>query len=178
VAKKRPSKPFVKAADTTVPVDQSVEAIKALVRRHNAAGFGVQEDYRTGRVTVSFVLNTDEGGHLPVQIPVETQIVYDRMYKQPRAAGGDRYADDPEYQQRRREQAERTAWRQLYVIVDALLTGVALGMISLTDAFLAHSMVVTDDGRSERMGDYLVRTQGVLAPGTRALLPASTTREG
>lgn len=43
-----------------------------------------------------------------------------------------------------------------------------------TDAFLAHMMVVTNDGKSERMGDFILRGASALGPGIRALLPAST----
>ena len=44
----------------------------------------------------------------------------------------------------------------------------------MTDAFLAHMMVVTEEGKSERLGDYVERSAGILGPGVRALLPAKT----
>lgn len=170
--RKPKSKPFVKSADTDVPVEKSQEDIKQLVRRNGAAGFGVQEDYRTGRVIVSFVMNLPDGGHLPLQIPMDVRKVYAILYEQPRAAGGDPFKDDPAHRERRLAQAERTAWRQLHLIIDALLTATSLGIMTLADAFMGHVVVVNEDGRSERMGDYLQRTQGVLAPGVRALLPS------
>lgn len=173
--KKKTAKPFVKAAATDVPVEKSVEDIKTLVRRHGAAGFGVQEDYQTGRVVVSFVLNTEDGGHLPLKIPMDVRLVHARMYEGTQA---NQYTNDPEHIARRLEQAERTAWRQLHLIIDALLTATTLGIMTLADAFLGHVVVVGDDGRSERMGDYVARTQGVLAPGVRALLPAASSRDG
>lgn len=162
-------KAFVKSADTDVPVEKSTEDIKQLVRRHGAAGFGVQEDYRTGRVVVSFVMNMPDGGHLPLQIPMDIGKVYAKMYE-----GGqpNQFTDSAEHIAKRKEQAERTAWRQLHLIIDALLTATSLGIMTLADAFMGHVVIVTDDGKSERMGDYLERTQGVLAPGVRALLPS------
>jgi hypothetical protein len=162
---------FVKSADTDVPVEKSIEDIKTLVRRNGAAGFGVQEDYRTGRVMLSFVLNTSEGGHMPIQIPLDIQKVHEKMYagRQP-----NQFTNNEEHAQKRRDQAERTAWRQLFLIVDALLTANALGIMTLADAFLGHVVVVNDEGRSERMADYVARTQGVLAPGVRALLAAAS----
>lgn len=169
--RKKPSKPFVKAAASDVPVEKSIEDIKTLVRRHGAAGFGVQEDYRTGRVIVSFVLNAPDGGHLPLQIPMDVQKVKGLMWQ--RAA----YETRPEHEEQRLAQAERTAWRQLHLIIDALLTATALGIMTLADAFMGHTVVVNDQGQSERMGDYLARMQGVLAPGVRALLPTPTTNE-
>jgi hypothetical protein len=166
------SKPFVKSADSDVPVEKSAAAIKDLMRRYGASGFGTSEDYANGVVTVSFVLNTDDGQHVPVQIPARIQRVYGVMYGQPRAAGGDRYKNDKAVPTARREQAERTAWRQLHLLVEANLIAVQLGIMSIGEAFMAHTMVVSQDGRSERMADYLARTQGALGPGVRALLAA------
>lgn len=172
--RKPKAKPFVKAADTDVPVEKSMEDIKQLVRRHGAAGFGVQEDYRTGRVTVSFVMNTPDGGHLPLQIPIDVNTVFARMYDGEFRTGANQYAarSKKEAEELRRAQAERTAWRQLHLIVDALLTATSLGIMTLADAFMGHVVIVTAEGKSERMGDYMARTQGVLAPGVRALLPS------
>lgn len=166
---KRKSKNFVKAADSNVPVDRSVEAIKDMVRKYGASGFGTSEDYHNGVITVSFVLNTPHGQHVPVQIPVRVQRVYDAMYGSSQASGN-QHATAEESEQNRRAQAERTAWRQLHLLVEANLTAVQLGIFSIGEAFLAHTMVVNDDGRSERMSDFLERTAGALAPGVRALL--------
>lgn len=167
-AKAKP-KTFVKAADSNVPVERSVEAIKDMVRKYGALGFGTSEDYHNGVITVSFVLNTPDGQHVPVQIPVRTQRVYDAMYGASRA-NANQHASAAQAEQNRRAQAERTAWRQLHLLVEANLTAVQLGIFSIGEAFLAHTMVVNDDGRSERMSDFLERTAGALAPGVRALL--------
>lgn len=166
---KKGEKRFVKSADTNVSVQESMEAIKALVRRHGATGFGVLEDYKTGISSVQFVL-IEGNDHIPIKIPVNVGRVFSMLYEVPRKMGGDPFKDDPEHKQRRTEQAERTAWRQLYLIIDATLTAHALGVMSISDAFLAHTMIVHDDGRSERMGDYVGRVGGALGPGVRALL--------
>lgn len=159
----RKAKPFVKSADTKVSVQESIEAIKGLVRRHGAVGFGVIEDYRTGKSVVQFALVQGEQ-HVPIHIPLDIQKVHDLMFTyKPR---------DAEAGRQHKEQAERTAWRQLYLIVDAVLTASALGVMTITDAFLAHMMVVTDEGKSERMGDFVLRGAGALGPGVRALLPS------
>lgn len=164
---KKSEKRFVKSADTNVSVQESMESIKALVRRHGASGFGVLENYKTGLSTVEFVL-TEGNDHIPIKIPVNVGRVFSMLYpgyKDPKK-------NDESVQDTRREQAERTAWRQLYLIIDATLTAHALGVMSISDAFLAHTMIVHDDGKSERMGDYVERVSGVLAPGVRALLGA------
>lgn len=172
---RKKSAQFVKSAASDVSVEKSIEDIKTLVRRHGAAGFGVQEDYRTGRVIVSFVLNTENGGHLPLQIPMDVNTVYDRMYSTKAAAN--QHMDAGQVAENRRAQAERTAWRQLHLIIDALLVATSLGIMTLSDAFMGHIVVVHDDGKSERMGDYLARTQGALAAGVRALLPSGSANE-
>lgn len=166
---RKKQKPFVKSASTDVGVDESREQIRALLKKYGATGFGVSEDYRTRRVTVSFVLPGDGSGFVPVQIPIDIGRVYSALYE-----GGqpNQYAKDPTYIAARHEQAERVAWRQLYLIIDATLTASSLGMVRISDVFMAHTMVVTDDGRTERMADYLDRVGGALAPGVRALLPA------
>lgn len=142
-----------------------MESIKTLVRRHGATGFGILEDYKSGISMVQFVL-IEGNDHIPIKIPVNVGRVYEMMYSHP----NDPFKNDKEKEVGRREQAERTAWRQLYLIIDATLTAHALGVMSISDAFLAHTMIVHDDGRSERMGDYVERSGGALGPGVRALL--------
>ena len=164
------AKGFVKAADSSVPAGKSAAAIKDLVRKYGASGFGTSEDYANGVVTVSFVLNTEDGQHVPVQIPVRIERVYASMY--PTKPGHNHIVSAAQSEQNRRAQAERTAWRQLHLLVEANLIAVQLGIMSLGEAFMPHTMVVSDDGRSERMADYFTRTRGALGPGVRALLAA------
>lgn len=178
MAARKKARPFLKAADSDVPVERSIESIKEMVRKYGASGFGMSEDYRNGVVQVSFVLNTPDGQHVPVQIPVRIQRVYDVLYGDAKL-NGNQHATVSQVEQNRRHQAERTAWRQLHLLVEANLTAVQLGIVSIGEAFLAHTMVVTDDGRSERMSDYLERTAGALGHGVRALLasPSSTPKQ-
>lgn len=154
----------MKSGDTNVPVEKSREDIRSLLKRHGAAAFGASEDYRTGRVVLTFAIPGASGGFTPVQMPIDTQRVYEALYTNQTA--------DPAVIAQRREQAERVAWRQLYLIIDATLTAATLGIMKVSDVFMAHTVVVSDDGRSERMADYLERTQGALAPGVRALIAA------
>lgn len=167
---KRAEKRFVKSADTNVSVQESMESIKTLVRRHGATGFGVLEDYKTGMSSVQFVL-IEGNDHIPIKIPVNVGRVFNMLYPGYKDTSyKDKFKNDDAVKNTRREQAERTAWRQLYLIIDATLTAHALGVMSISDAFLAHTMIVHDDGRSERMGDYVDRVGGALGPGVRALL--------
>jgi hypothetical protein len=72
-------------------------------------------------------------------------------------------------------QAERVAWRNLVLWIDAALSAATVGVQTITEAFFAHTIVVDDGGRAERMVDYVERTGGAIGPGVRALLPSSTT---
>jgi hypothetical protein len=164
---KRGTKKFIKSADTDVSVQESMESIRALVRRHGAVGFGVLEDYKSGMSTVQFALIQD-GRHVPISIPVNVKRVHELMYV--RAPKHNDSVGVEGREQARLDQSERTTWRQLYLIIDATLTAHTLGVMPLSDSFLAHTMVVHDDGRSERMGDFVERSGGALAPGVRALL--------
>lgn len=157
---------FVKARDTNVPVQKTMEDLKALVRRHGAAGFGIREDYTSRISTVEFVLVAD-GESVPVRIPVDAGKVFRLLYPKPHGnQHGSAHALEPE----RRDQAERVAWRQVYVIVDALLTAVQVGIMSLPEAFMANMVVVDDQGHTQRMAELMASLGGQLPGGRRLLL--------
>lgn len=162
-------KTFVKAIDSDVPVDRSIGKIKALVQAYGASGFQVAEDYQTGTITVTFVLNPDGGGHVPVRIPVQVNRVYDAVFgdRPPRPT----YRENAEtIHAKRIAQAQRTAWRNMNLLVEAALSSVALGIQTIEEVFLAHTLVALPDGSTPRMADYLERTAGALGPGVRAIL--------
>lgn len=155
----------VKAAGTDVPVDNTIAALRTLLRRYKAVGFGTQEDATTGDAVLSFAILTD-GGPMPIQIPVRPAGVYRALWGNAKGA---------QMEPRRRAQAERVAWRQVYVIVEALLAAHAMGILTLAEAFMAHVLVVDQDdtgGRPERFADFLQRRPGSLTGGARLLLPA------
>lgn len=173
-------RPFVKSADTKASAANSRAEIERLLVRYGAVGFGYQRNLEQGTITVQFVVPDRPGKgqpRVPITLPVSIRRIYDVLYNRPEkwAPGSNgtpgRYVHNPAgYDARKLEQAERVAWRNLVLWIDAALSAAAIGLQTITEAFLAHTMVVSDDGRAERMADYLGRTQGALAPGVRALL--------
>lgn len=161
------SKSYVKAATSEVAVDRSIAQIKKLVVEYGCSGFQTAEDYTKGSIQVTFVLNPPTGGHVPVCIPIQIDKVYDAMYgKKPIPWG----QNATQVKAKRREQAARTAWRNMHLLIEASLSSVSLGVQTLEEVFMAHTLVALDDGSTPRMADYLARTAGALAPGVRALL--------
>ena len=161
---------FVKSAESDVPVDKSVADIKDLVRKYGAVGFGVSENYESGMSVIELMLPDlpGEPARVPFRIPVNVQRVYDVLYNQPRASGGDPYKES--HAEARRQQAERTAWRHAFYTIEVALMTATLGGRPVSESLMADLVVVDNEGHRERMGDYLQRTGGTLAPGVRALL--------
>jgi hypothetical protein len=70
------------------------------------------------------------------------------------------------------EQAERVAWRHLVLWVDAACAATNAGMQTMSEAFLAHTLVKAPDGTVKKVSVLLDEVAG--DGGYRALLPAST----
>lgn len=160
------AKSYVKAATSEVQVDRSIAQIKKLVVEYGCSGFQTTEDYTKGSIEVSFMLNPSTGGHVPVRIPIQIDKVYAAMY----AGKALPYSGAAQVKAKRREQAARTAWRNMHLLIEASLSSVSLGVQTIEEVFMAHTLVALDDGSTPRMADYLARTAGALAPGVRALL--------
>lgn len=164
---------FVKSAETSVPVARSRAELERVLRRYGCSGFGVSTDYEAFRVTVHFVVRDSPdpaAPKIPVRLEVAIREVYDQLYGQPatRRAGGGGKA--PVYNERDLEQAERVAWRQLILWVDAACSAAAAGVQKMSEAFFAHTVVLGDDGVARRLVDHVDMLSGgdfrrMLAPG-------------
>ena len=158
---------FVKAADTRTDPSKSRSDIETMLRRYGAVGFNFAVDLEKDTVTVSFMLPDSpkpNAPRVPVTLPVEIRRVYHALYGTPRKGQN--------YDTTKMRKAERVAWRNLVLWIDAALSAASIGVQTITEAFLAHTVVVRDDGRQQRMMDYLNDTGGALPSGARALLPA------
>jgi hypothetical protein len=136
---------FVKSATTTTSVDQSQAAIIAMLRRYGASGFGFRTDGDTVRVT--FFMPRQGGGE-PHEVEIPIDIVRVRA----------RLADAVKRQKKRApagDNAERVAWRVLYLWIDAALAAVSIGAQSLDDAFLAHMVIPNRHGTLKRVADHM-----------------------
>lgn len=162
---------FVKSADTAVPVSRSKSQLEAMLIRYGASGFSVGQDYTTGSASVQFVLPDAPGAQqVPVRIPLDVLRVFQALNPKDdwgrkkvwtltlaRATG------------RAWDQAERVAWRNLVLWVDAAMSAATLGLQTITEAFFAHT-VVGEAG--ERMIDVAAAMQGQLGAGVQRLLAA------
>lgn len=158
---------FVKSAATSTPASVSRGHLEAMLRRYGCSGFGVHTDYATLIASVSFrVPDTGEAGarEVPIQLKVNIRRVFDSLY-----AGRKRTHRWNE--KAALEQAERVAWRQLTLWVDAALSASATGLQPISEAFLAHTLVEGPKHKPMRLVEYL---DGQAGGNWRALLPAQT----
>lgn len=166
---------FVKSASTSTPVSNSRGELEKLVTRYGCSSFATQVDYEAHRATVTFVVpdTPDKGARkIPVQLEVNILAVYDALYGQPQKWGGSgtgKIYDPKGYKERELAQAERVAWRQLILWVDAALSAASAGVQSISEAFFAHTLIRRSTGEMVRVIDHV----NELAPGGdwKALLP-------
>lgn len=176
-------KTFVKAADTVVAPEKSRGEVERMLTRYGAVGFAYSVDLEKGEIRVEFVVpdsKQKDAAKIPVRLPVQVRRVYDSLYGRPMrwdySTTPAKNVPDPKgYDARKLQQAERVAWRNLVLWIDAALSATTIGVQTITEAFFAHTIVVDDGGRTERMAEYVMRTGGAIGPGVRALLPSSTT---
>jgi hypothetical protein len=184
-------RPFVKSADTTSQVSSSKAELEKMLRRYGAAGFSVAHDYAEHLVVISLILPDRPGKdspRVPVKLPVNIRLVYDALYGRPMtsvripeeerqqivAAKGfapwNRSVYNPKgYDTKKLEQAERVAWRNLVLWVDAALSAATIGLQTITEAFFAHAVV---GAGGERMIDVVEGYQRELGAGVQRLLTA------
>lgn len=176
---------FIKSQDTSVSVANSRGEIEKILRRYAASGISVQQTFdeknQPEMVTVSFIVPDKIGSthKVPVSLPINVKRVYDGLYGQPAKSKWvedlKKYVKvfDPNgYDTKALPQAERVAWRNLVLWIDAALSAAAVGLQTITEAFYAHTVVQLEGGGQARLADYIERMQGQLAPGIRALLAA------
>lgn len=168
---------FVKSAETLVPVGRSQSELERILRRYGCTGFGVSQDYEALRTSVT--LRVPDGPEkdalqVPVKLVVDFRAVYDALYGQPMRHGQKpdgswgRVPDPKGYNARLIEQAERVAWRHLVLWVDAACSASTVGLQRMSEAFLAHTLTRTADGRVLRVVEQMDEAAG---GNWKALLP-------
>ena len=172
---------FVKSSITKSSVANSRSAIERILRRYGATGFSVGQKFNeTGDpegVTISFIVPDSPGStaRVPVSLPINIKHVYDALYGKPskRVWENNQYvsAFDPNgYDKKKLPQAERVAWRNLVLWIDAALSAASVRLQTITEAFFAHTVIQLDNGSQVRMAEYIEQAQGQLPAGVRALL--------
>jgi len=136
----------MKFAETTVvSVMKTKLELETLVTRAGASHFGV--------------LNTDNGATVAF-IFKERRILFDLKlpktdaFSKPKRGWG---TVPKEKQIVLHEQACRTGWRALLLAIKAKLVTIDSGIETVDEAFLAHIVVPTDDGRSTRFGNIAIK---------------------
>jgi len=167
------AKQFVKSSGTSVPVSRSQAELERVLRRYGCTGFGTSSDYSAGTASVHFRVpdSTDKNAvQIPIRLVIDTRAVYDALYGQPtKWSPNGRIHDPTGYRPKDLEQAERVAWRQVVLWVDAACSASTTGVQRMSEAFLAHTLIRAADGRVMRV----VEQMDEAADGNwRALLPA------
>lgn len=166
-------RPFVKAADTKVSQEKSRLEVERMLRRYGATGFSFMTDLERGEMRVEFVVPNSprqDAPRIPVRIPVNVVDVFRALY--PGCGHHDaQYCMKtwpPAWQR-----AERVAWRNLVVWMDAALSAASIGLRTIADTFAADRLVTDDSGNTMRVAELLERAGGALPHGGRLLMLGS-----
>lgn len=146
---------FVKSANTAVPVARSRAELERLLVRYGCFRFQVFTDFEAGSAAVTFSVpdSLAKGApSIPVRLEVDSRRVYDAIYGPPRRGEG--------YDERYLAQADRIAWRQLILWVDAALSAASAGVQTIAEAFFAHTLIRSPDGSTQRMVDEVAKQAG------------------
>lgn len=125
------------ATDTTVPVERSKAEIERLLGRYGAARFMSGWDGDTA--VIGFVL-----GNRTIRFTLPLPAKTDRQFH--RTPTG-RQRRNPADAERAWEQACRSRWRALLLVIKAKLEAVQVGISTVEDEFLAWT-VLPGDGRT------------------------------
>lgn len=134
----------IKSHDTSVPVDRTRSQLEKLLTRYGCSHFGTSSDFEKGEFTVFFkVKNTprDKEAQVPVRLHVKVADVRRAMERE-----GMRASD---------AQAERVAWRNLYLWVDAACSAAAVGLRPMAETFFADIAVRDENGSQVRAFDLI-----------------------
>lgn len=149
---------FVKSSDTKTPVVNSKGELEKMLRRYGAEAYSVTEDYVSGRAEVRFLIpdSAEKGAvRVPIRIPIEVQKVYHALYGAPPKRDEwkrGKWVKAGTYDAKQMQQAERVAWRNLVLWVDAQLSAATIGLQTATEAFYAHAVI---GPQGQRAIDYL-----------------------
>lgn len=172
------SRPFVKSRGTSTSAVNSRSEVDKMLRRYGASAISMSEDIERRLIVLSFVVPATAAkgaAKVPVKLPISVHAVYRALYGKPtrwgqKADGTYGHVTDPRaYDVKKMQQAERVAWRNLVLWIDAALSAASVGLQTITEAFFAHA-VVGDSGA--RMVEVVEAFQSQLGVGVQRLLTA------
>lgn len=131
---------------TSISAIRTVNEIAGLVAEYGARGYGVELDDDRNPVALNFTMRVPSQGEVPVRLEAQIDGIARRL-------GGDR------------DQARRTAWRQLKTWVEMQMELVENEVRAFHEVFLAD--IVMRDGR--RIGSAFEEWSGRLIGSHRAV---------
>lgn len=143
---------FVKSSTTKTPIGNSKAEVERILQRYGAHGFSVSQNYAAGTVLVSFIVpNSPEKGApaVPVKLPIEILRVFQALYPTNSRGIATAWTVDEAMapnNEKAWKHAERVAWRNLVLWIDAALSAAVAGLQTITEAFFAHA-ILSGDGR-------------------------------
>ncbi len=174
---------FVKSADTSTSALNSKSQLDKLLRRYGASALAMYEDIAARQIIVTFVVPdsvAEDAARVAVKLPISVYTIYDALYGRPRGYrklgdGTFGYTTTPsDYTTKRLGQAERVAWRNLVLWVDAALSAATAGLQPITEAFCAHAVT---GASGERMIEVVEAAKESLGIGVQRLLTCGVTRD-
>ena len=158
---------FVKSADTSTSVASSQRDLERILRRYGATDFNMGSDWEKRLARVAFRVPDTPGSK--VVVPVRLEISIEAVAAALGYVGGKKNLRPT---QAGWEQSERVAWRHLVLWVDAACAATNAGMQTMSEAFLAHTLVRAPDGQIKKVSVMLDQAAG--EGGYRGLLPKAT----
>jgi hypothetical protein len=135
---------WVRSWDTKTDASKSAQELEALLRRYQASGMTVSNDYAGGTVVISFTIprtwQVKGAEALEVKLTVshgETQRRLEQLaafQQKAQRQGSNRVTWA-------KAQSERVAWRHVVLLVTAALEAAASGIQTVEEAFFAHSVL-------------------------------------
>lgn len=130
------------AAETVVPVNQTINEIERMLHSFGAEGFGYQ--WRGDATRLAFVAR---GRHIRFDLPLPT---IDQFIATPGGATRSTIAAKSFH-----ERALRATWRGLALIIKAKLEAIDGGIVSFEDEFLAQTVMANGKTVAEEVGSKL-----------------------
>ena len=162
------------AATTTIPVEKTQADIRMLLQRHGADQFLLGEE--TGRAMIAFRIR---GRHVRFNLPLPQEMDFSRTPSR-------NVVRTPAERRKAHEQACRTRWRQLFLIIKGRLEEAQSGVITLEEALMPYTILPSGQTVLEwiepqveeayRTGEMPALLPGI-DPGVLALASANNHRE-
>ena len=135
------------ASGTSVSVDKSKSEIENILRRFGASSFAY--GWKDGSAIVEFVAG-ERRVRFIMKLPSKTEKQFTTRLRYGKEAENDEDTIDDLW-----EQACRSYWRALVLLIKAKLAAVEAGITEFEDEFLSHIVVPAGSGRTTTAGEWI-----------------------